>query len=166
MRAALQSLLLLTLVIACETEPEQAADLSTQFPSPMSEEERSDLVETLAEAEVRWGSAAPSDYQMVIEVWNALHTQTWELVVEDGRLVGPAEDLQVLSLSFPDLESTPWMALWFGRVHDALSRADIVRAEFDPELGYPTRIYTDFGIRVFDDEVRYVVRQFVTGEGS
>lgn len=131
-------------------------------------DESSELADRVKEARTLWAREGPPDYEMVlfhgcfcppegrgpVVVTVVAGEVVSRVYVEGGADVGP--DFEGL---FPDVEGL------FEVAAEAARRADRVEAEFDPELGFPTRLTIDWEERAADEEVDYRVERLTPGAG-
>ena len=164
MRFAAAYVPLIALVAGCGSESDRAG-VSEVLPPALTEAARSALLDDLTGAEARWEASGSSDYRMVIEVWNAGRTENWEVRVQDGMLMSNPEHVGALASPLSEDDPRPFMAWWFGQAREAIEQAHAVEIRLDSEVGYPEYLYVDQATGVLDDEVRYTVREFVTGVG-
>ena len=108
----------------------------------------------------RWAQQHPASYSLTVANWcYCLPASTGPVVVVVRA--GQVESRHYVSSGDPVpsayAEHFPTVEGLFTRIDDALSRHPAtLEVDYDPNLGYPTRIAIDFDLRMADDEVTYV----------
>lgn len=116
-----------------------------------------------------WESVGPAsydfDYRVVCYCLPPI-TRAVTIVVENGTVVGvtyvdtgePVEPYE--PGDYPTVDDL------FGEIESALAEDPYwVRAEYDPQLGYPTDVFFDFEENIADEEWGFVVSRFVSSPG-
>ena len=120
--------------------------------------------EALEENRAKWQAAGISSYEYRYRKVCECHPET----PADTIVTVAGGDIVAVSYDREDyLEPIPVPAEkhdWFRTVEDlfvlverALDSAEVIRVSYDPELGYPTRIFVDYEVNLVDEEVELQV---------
>jgi hypothetical protein len=114
--------------------------------------------EALADARARWDSVGVSEYQLQVGkiCFCAPEVTAPVVVTVRGDEVVDVRYAEGRPEGAPDVpEDAPTVETLFDAVERAIDEADELQVEYDPELGYPTRIGIDFDTDVVDEELGY-----------
>lgn len=115
----------------------------------------------LAAARDKWRAATPQAYTMT------LRRSCFCMVPDD---TGPfavtvaGGDLASVRLAGAEVDDDRGMTVeaLFELIEEAYAEgAESVKAEYDPTLGYPTNVYIDYSTQLADEEIGYMVSDFV-----
>ena len=122
-------------------------------------------VNRLGEQRAFWASQGLADYTFdVKKVCECLFVGDVRVTVKDGVITGVTE---LASEVARDPETFRTIDGLFDLVQDAYDRdAHEVQVEFDPDRGYPTRIWIDYVLMIADEEIGFTLLSDVTVSGD